>query len=100
MRQHLTTVGRDHHARDAGAGGERQLDGAGTRDDGFLFGIGVLGVHRAYLEAGADIIETNTFGATSITLRGGEVDDLGSLDAGRADVDVELATEPAAAQAR
>ncbi len=27
----------------------------------------VLGVHRAYLEAGADIIETNTFTATSIS---------------------------------
>ncbi len=28
----------------------------------------VLGIHRAYLEAGADIIETNTFGATSVVL--------------------------------
>ncbi len=28
----------------------------------------VLGVHRAYLEAGADIIETNTFGSTRIVL--------------------------------
>jgi 5-methyltetrahydrofolate--homocysteine methyltransferase len=28
----------------------------------------VLGVHRAYLEAGADIIETNTFGGTTIVL--------------------------------
>jgi 5-methyltetrahydrofolate--homocysteine methyltransferase len=28
----------------------------------------VLGIHRAYLEAGADIIETNTFGATQIVL--------------------------------
>ena len=28
----------------------------------------VLGVHRAYLEAGADIIETNTFGGTPIVL--------------------------------
>ena len=26
----------------------------------------VLGVHRAYLEAGADIIETNTFGANRL----------------------------------
>src|SRR4029079_6033880 len=25
-------------------------------------------IHRAYLEAGADIIETNTFGATSVSL--------------------------------
>jgi len=28
----------------------------------------VLGVHRAYLEAGADLIETDTFGGTSIVL--------------------------------
>ncbi len=28
----------------------------------------VLGIHRAYLEAGADIIETNTFGCTRIVL--------------------------------
>jgi 5-methyltetrahydrofolate--homocysteine methyltransferase len=28
----------------------------------------VLGVHRAYIEAGADIIETNTFGGTPIVL--------------------------------
>ncbi|MGD0199740.1 MAG: methionine synthase [Bryobacteraceae bacterium] len=28
----------------------------------------VLGVHRAYLEAGADIVETDTFGATRIVL--------------------------------
>src|SRR5258708_36575345 len=26
------------------------------------------GIHRAYLEAGADIIETNTFGGTAIVL--------------------------------
>ena len=28
----------------------------------------ILGVHRAYLDAGADVIETNTFGATRIVL--------------------------------
>jgi 5-methyltetrahydrofolate--homocysteine methyltransferase len=28
----------------------------------------ILDIHRSYLEAGADIIETNTFGATSIVL--------------------------------
>jgi len=28
----------------------------------------ILGIHRAYLEAGADIIETNTFNATAISL--------------------------------
>jgi 5-methyltetrahydrofolate--homocysteine methyltransferase len=29
----------------------------------------IAGIHRAYLEAGADIIETNTFGANVVTLR-------------------------------
>ncbi len=28
----------------------------------------VEGIHRAYLEAGADVVETNTFGATSLVL--------------------------------
>src|ERR1051326_2206916 len=28
----------------------------------------IEGIHRAYLDAGADIIETNTFGATSVAL--------------------------------
>jgi len=28
----------------------------------------IRGIHEAYLEAGADIIETNTFGATSVVL--------------------------------
>jgi 5-methyltetrahydrofolate--homocysteine methyltransferase len=28
----------------------------------------IEGIHRAYLEAGADLVETNTFGATSIVL--------------------------------
>ncbi len=28
----------------------------------------IEGIHRAYLEAGADIIETNTFGSTNIVL--------------------------------
>src|SRR5215813_12718636 len=35
----------------------------------------VLGIHRAYLEAGADIIETNTFGGTRIVLSEYQVDD-------------------------
>ena len=29
----------------------------------------VLGIHRAYLEAGADIIETNTFNSTALSRR-------------------------------
>ena len=28
----------------------------------------VLGIHRAYFQAGADIVETNTFGGTPIVL--------------------------------
>ena len=28
----------------------------------------IAGIHRAYLDAGADILETNTFGATSVVL--------------------------------
>src|SRR5215831_18360537 len=32
-------------------------------------------IHRAYLEAGADIIETNTFGGTRIALADNKLDD-------------------------
>ncbi|HWB97562.1 MAG TPA: homocysteine S-methyltransferase family protein, partial [Bryobacteraceae bacterium] len=35
----------------------------------------VLGIHRAYLEAGADIIETDTFGGTKLVLAEYQVDD-------------------------
>src|SRR5580692_9546390 len=35
----------------------------------------VLGVHRKYLEAGADIIETNTFGSTPLVLAEYGLDD-------------------------
>ncbi|MFN5755632.1 MAG: homocysteine S-methyltransferase family protein, partial [Planctomycetia bacterium] len=31
-------------------------------------GDAIRGIHAAYLEAGADIVETNTFGATSVAL--------------------------------
>ena len=31
-------------------------------------GDAIRGIHTAYLEAGADIVETNTFGATSVAL--------------------------------
>jgi 5-methyltetrahydrofolate--homocysteine methyltransferase len=41
----------------------------------------VLGVHRGYLEAGADIIETNTFGGTAIVLAEyGLQDQVGTLN--------------------
>lgn len=36
----------------------------------------VEGVHRAYLEAGADLIETNTFGASSVVLAEYEIPEL------------------------
>ncbi|TVS20314.1 MAG: methionine synthase [Planctomycetaceae bacterium] len=36
----------------------------------------VTGIHRSYLEAGADIIETNTFGATSVALEDFDLQDL------------------------
>ncbi|HYX95325.1 MAG TPA: methionine synthase [Geodermatophilus sp.] len=36
----------------------------------------VAGIHREYLEAGADVIETNTFNATSISLRDYAMSDL------------------------
>ncbi len=36
----------------------------------------VEGIHRAYLEAGADLIETNTFGSTSIVLAEYEIPEL------------------------
>ncbi len=36
----------------------------------------VTGIHRSYLEAGADIIETNTFGATAVALEDFDLQDL------------------------
>ena len=47
--------------------GGHQLDGC---NENLVFSRPdvVLDIHRGYLEAGADIIETNTFGATSIVL--------------------------------
>src|SRR5262249_35592691 len=36
----------------------------------------ITGIHEAYLESGADIIETNTFGATRIVLSEYKLDDL------------------------
>src|SRR5438445_5797090 len=35
----------------------------------------IQGIHRAYLEAGADIIETNTFGGTRIALADNKLDE-------------------------
>src|SRR6266849_7003262 len=35
----------------------------------------ILGIHRAYLEAGADIVETNSFGGARSTLAENHLDD-------------------------
>src|SRR5260221_13728484 len=35
----------------------------------------IQGIHRQYLEAGADIIETNTFGGTRIALSDNKLED-------------------------
>src|SRR5579871_966313 len=35
----------------------------------------ILGVHRAYLDAGADIVETNTFGGARMTLEDNKLGD-------------------------
>ncbi|MGD0302954.1 MAG: homocysteine S-methyltransferase family protein, partial [Bryobacteraceae bacterium] len=35
----------------------------------------ISGIHRAYLEAGADIVETNSFGGTSIALADNKLED-------------------------
>ena len=36
----------------------------------------IKGIHRAYLEAGADIVETNTFSSTSIGMADYQMEDL------------------------
>src|ERR1700761_1758157 len=68
--------------------GKTEADIRGTRfkdskkdllNNGDLFSLTqpemICDIHRRFLEAGADIIETNTFGATSITQSGFFVDD-------------------------
>src|SRR5579864_3267451 len=35
----------------------------------------ILGVHRAYFEAGADVVETNTFGGARLALADNHLDD-------------------------
>ena len=36
----------------------------------------IKGIHRAYLEAGADLVETNTFSSTSIGMADYQMEDL------------------------
>ena len=74
-----TTI-RTYGMREADIRGERFKDS--TKDllnNGDLFSLTqptMIGdIHRRFLDAGADIIETNTFGATSITQSEFFVDD-------------------------
>jgi len=74
-----TTI-RTYGMREADMRGERFKDS--TKDllnNGDLFSLTqpamICDIHRRFLEAGADIIETNTFGATSITQSEFFVDD-------------------------
>src|SRR5580658_4035222 len=66
-----TTI-RTYGLTEADIRGERFKDSTkGLLNNGDLFSLTQLqmvgDIHRRFLEAGADIIETNTFGATSIT---------------------------------
>src|SRR5258708_20825507 len=74
-----TTI-RTYDMKEADIRGDRFKDA--TRDlltNGALFSLTqpkmICDIHRRFLEAGADIIETNTFGATSITQSEFFVDD-------------------------
>ena len=60
-----TAARADGHAHGAGCGGH---DLKGNNDLLLLSKPEVIaGVHTAYLEAGADLVETNTFNATSVS---------------------------------
>src|ERR1700735_5680188 len=66
-----TTI-RTYGMKEADIRGERFKDSSkDLLNNGDLFSITqpkmICDIHRRFLEAGADIIETNTFGATSIT---------------------------------
>ncbi|HEV8548870.1 MAG TPA: homocysteine S-methyltransferase family protein, partial [Polyangiaceae bacterium] len=74
-----TTI-RTYNMKEADIRGERFKDSAkDLLNNGDLFSLtqpAMVGdIHRRFLEAGADIIETNTFGATSITQSEFFVDD-------------------------
>src|ERR1700724_2500673 len=74
-----TTI-RTYGMTEADIRGERFKDATKSlRNNGDLFSLTkpeMIGdIHRRFLEAGADIIETNTFGATSITQSEFFVDD-------------------------
>jgi 5-methyltetrahydrofolate--homocysteine methyltransferase len=74
-----TTI-RNYGMTEADIRGERFKDSTkGLLNNGDLFSLTqpdmIADIHRRFLEAGADIIETNTFGATSITQSEFFVDD-------------------------
>jgi 5-methyltetrahydrofolate--homocysteine methyltransferase len=74
-----TTI-RTYEMTEADIRGERFKDsGKGLLNNGDLFSLTqpkmICDIHRRFLEAGADIIETNTFGATSIAQSEFFVDD-------------------------
>src|SRR5829696_823345 len=74
-----TTI-RTYGMKEADIRGERFRDSKkDLLNNGDLFSLTqpkmMLDIHRRFLEAGADIIETNTFGATSITQSEFFVDD-------------------------
>src|SRR6202049_4726925 len=74
-----TTI-RTYGMKEADIRGERFKDSAkDLLNNGDLFSLTqpemICDIHRRFLEAGADIIETNTFGATSITQSEFFVDD-------------------------
>jgi 5-methyltetrahydrofolate--homocysteine methyltransferase len=58
------------HARDACAGNEFKDHAKNLKGNNDLLSLTrpdvIYGIHKAYLEAGADFIETNTFSGTSI----------------------------------
>src|SRR5476649_2072499 len=66
-----TTI-RSYGMKEADIRGERFKDSSkDLLNNGDLFSLTqpkmICDIHRRFLEAGADILETNTFGATSIT---------------------------------
>ena len=74
-----TTI-RTYEMTEADIRGERfKGSGKGLLNNGDLFSLTqpkmICDIHRRFLEAGADIIETNTFGATSIAQSEFFVDD-------------------------
>src|SRR6202049_679892 len=74
-----TTI-RTYGMKESDIRGERFKDSAkDLLNNGDLFSLTqpemICDIHRRFLEAGADIIETNTFGATSITQSEFFVDD-------------------------